>query len=127
MYIKLYYKMYHVQPEKLVRRKKRKYEIGGVPINTTLGEHKIKTVKTKGGRYKNKLVKEKYANVYYGGKNSKCEILNVENPANREFTRKNIITKGAILTVKDGEKTIKVKVVSRPGQCGTINAVPIET
>lgn len=118
--------MYHVQPEKLVRRKKRKYETGGVPVNTTLGEHKIKTLETKGGGNKNKLVNEKYANVC-GAKNPKCEILNVENPANREFTRKNIITKGAILTVKEGEKTIKVKVVSRPGQCGTINAVPVKT
>lgn len=117
--------MYHLKPEKLSSRKKRKYECGGIDVDTKIGEHKIKKMETKGGGMKIKIVSEKYANVY-GVKNPKCEILNVENPANREFTRKNIITKGAILTVKDGEKQIKVRVVSRPGQCGTINAVKLE-
>lgn len=53
-----------------------------------------------------------------------AEILSVaENPANRQFTRQNIITKGAKIRVSiDGKEAIAL-VTSRPGQNGTVQAV----
>lgn len=117
--------MYHGNETKA--RKKRKYNIGRDPAKTTIGEDKRKKVRTKGGGSKVKLVSSKYANVTVDGKNLKCEILSlIENPANKDFTRRNIITKGAILTVKTPEgKEIKVRVTSRPGQVGVIDTISI--
>ena len=43
----------------------------------------------------------------------------VENPANRQYVRRNIVTKGAIVQTEIG----KALVTSRPGQDGIVNAV----
>jgi len=54
------------------------------------------------------------------GKTQKTEILNVvENPANPNLVRRNVITKGAVVETKLG----RVRVTSRPGQEGTVNGV----
>ena len=56
------------------------------------------------------------------GKTTKIEILNVvENPANPNLVRRNIITKGCIVETKLG----KARVTSRPGQEGSVNGVLI--
>ena len=39
-----------------------------------------------------------------------------------DYQRRGVITKGAILETEDG----KCKVISRPGQCGIINAVLVK-
>ena len=53
----------------------------------------------------------------------KAKILTVvENPADRQFVRRNIITKGAIIDTDLG----KARVTSRLGQNGIINAILIE-
>lgn len=117
--------MYHGRITKA--SKKRKYNIGRKAVETTIGEEKKKKVRTKGAGNKLKLISSKYANVVMEGKNLKCEILSlVENPANKEFTRRKIITKGAIISVKtpDG-KEANARVTSRPGQVGVINAVSV--
>ena len=54
------------------------------------------------------------------GKTSIADIETVElNGANRNYVRRNIITKGAIIQTTLG----KAKVTNRPGQDGSINAV----
>jgi small subunit ribosomal protein S8e len=54
------------------------------------------------------------------GKTTQTEILTViDNAANLNYIRRNIINKGAIIETKMG----KARITSRPGQCGTINAV----
>ena len=54
------------------------------------------------------------------GKTVKTEILTVlDNAANLNYIRRNIINKGAIIDTKMG----KARITSRPGQCGTINAI----
>ena len=45
----------------------------------------------------------------------------VENKANKDFVRMNILTKGAIIETDLG----KAKITSRPGQSGSINAILI--
>jgi small subunit ribosomal protein S8e len=117
------------QGKKTEHRKHRKYERGREAAETKIGEIKQKKVKTKGGGEKIKLLSSgKFANVVLkGGKAIKCEILSVvENPGNKDFTRRNIITKGALLKVKTPEnKEIKVRVTSRSGQDGVINAISL--
>ena len=88
------------------------------------------TVRGKGKKTeKVKQYKAKFANVVNPKtkKTAKAEILTVlENPANRHYTRGNIITKGAVLKIKIGSEEKKARVTSRPGQAGTIDAVLTE-
>ncbi|NIQ06207.1 MAG: 30S ribosomal protein S8e, partial [Candidatus Korarchaeota archaeon] len=54
------------------------------------------------------------------GKTEKVEIKSViENPANADYDRRGVITKGAIIETSKGN----ARVTSRPGQHGVINAV----
>jgi small subunit ribosomal protein S8e len=51
------------------------------------------------------------------------EITNVvENPADPNYARRNIITRGALIETSEGT----AKVTSRPGQDGQVNAVLVE-
>ncbi len=107
-------------------RKKRKYELGRFPAETVLHEERrIRIIRTKGGGIKVRLLRDRYVNLYIPSQNKteKTEILSVlENPANREYSRRGVITKGAIIETKYG----KAVVTSRPGQDGVINAKLIE-
>lgn len=106
-------------------RKKRKYEMGRFPSETILGDRRTKIIRTKGGNVKVRLLREKYVNLVIPSqkKVEKTEILRViENPANREYSRRGVITRGAIIETKFG----RAIVTSRPGQDGVINAVLIE-
>jgi small subunit ribosomal protein S8e len=103
-------------------RGKRKFEIGRESLLTTIGSNRLKVIRTKGN---NRKIRVKTSDIVYlldpkTLKTTKTEILTVkENPANIHYVRRNIINKGAIIETKIG----KAKVTSRPGQCGTINAV----
>lgn len=82
-----------------------------------------------GNTSKLRLIDAKFANVLdlKTKKSAKLEIATVvENSANREFARRNILTKGAIISVKKGSESLKARVTSRPGQSGIINAVFID-
>jgi len=89
-----------------------------------IGEDKRKRVKARGGNSKVKLISAKNVNVLISGKYVRCEVTWVkDNPASRDLTRRNVITKGAVLDVKTPEgKVIQAKVLSRPGQDGILNA-----
>ncbi|MBS3176218.1 30S ribosomal protein S8e [Candidatus Woesearchaeota archaeon] len=105
-------------------RGKRLYEIGRDPASTKLGTYKMEKVRTKGAGEKQRLTGMDIANLYdpKSKKYSKVKIKTVtDNPANRHFVRRNIITKGSIVDTEAG----KARVTSRPGQDGIINAVLI--
>lgn len=105
-------------------RKKRKFEIGRAPILTGIGKHKITVIKTKGGGRKAKVLRTDVLNLYdpKTKKYTKSKIkIVVENKANRNYVRRNIITKGAVVETESG----KAKVTSRPGQDGTVNGILI--
>ena len=103
-------------------RSKRKFEIGREETLTTIGETKLKVVRTRGNHRKTRV---KTSNIVYvldpkTNKTTKTEIITVkENPANIHYVRRNIINKGAIVDTKLG----KARITSRPGQSGTVNAV----
>jgi small subunit ribosomal protein S8e len=106
-------------------RKKRKYSTGGVAAETGIGKVKNKVVGTKGGNTKVKIIKSDFENVVLDGKSVKCKIVDLtSNPANKDFTRRRVITKGAILKVTSPDgKELSVRVTSRPGQAGVIDAI----
>ena len=57
-----------------------------------------------------------------GGKSQVVDVLGViENSANPNYVRRNIITKGAIVETPEGN----AKVTSRPGQDGVLNGILI--
>jgi small subunit ribosomal protein S8e len=89
-----------------------------------LGEQRKKNIRTRGGNRKIRLLAQKYANLTVTGKkkSEKVEIIDVEeNSANRDFARRKIITKGAVIETAKG----KARVTSRPGQSGTVDAILI--
>ncbi len=106
-------------------RKKRKYELGGYPTLTKIGEKDLRIKeRVRGG---NIIVRAKavaYANIYDPGSKTyrKVKISRiVENSANREYVRLGIITKGAIIETELG----LARVTSRPSRDGVVNAVLI--
>ncbi len=106
-------------------RKKRKYELGREYIETLIGERKIKKIRVRGGGYKIRLFRDRYANVYLPSEKRvvRAEIKNViENKAHIHYARRNVITKGAIIETSVG----KAVVTNRPNQEGIINAVLVE-
>ncbi len=105
-------------------RKKRKSDMGREPTLTKIGKGKLKKVRIVGKNFKSRLLTSDVANIFDPKTKtfSKAKIKTVvENPANRQYARRNIITKGTVIDTEKG----KAKVTSRPGQDGVINAVLI--
>jgi small subunit ribosomal protein S8e len=103
-------------------RGKRKFEQGSFPVETTLGEPRRKIARGRGGNLKIKVLSDKYACVTdpKSGKTEKVEIARVvKNPANIDYDRRGVITKGVVIETPLG----LARVTSRPGQDGIINAV----
>jgi len=112
---------------KKLYRIKRRYEKGSFPTETTLGKPKRKVSRRRGGNKKDRLFSVQHANISDpSGKTQKVEILRViRNPANVDYDRRGVITKGTIIETPLGT----ARVTSRPGQNGIVNAilVPKET
>ena len=103
---------------------------GGTPSSTTITETKEgvnREARAKRGKtLKVRLKHEKFVIAAKKGekKAKKLEIIGVEeNNSDRQFARRNIITRGAVLKAKDGSQEVFVKVTSRPGQSGTVFGV----
>lgn len=104
-------------------RKKRKHELGREPAETELADPRIRVIDSRGGVVKVRALSTNTATVAVDGDTVLAEIEDVtENPANPNYVRRNIITKGAVIETSEG----KAKVTSRPGQTGQVNAVLIE-
>lgn len=98
---------------------------GGEAADTKVGEETREVNSKAGNTQKVRARATKFANIFDKNtkKTIKAEIISVEeNSANRLFARANIITKGAKIKVKIGSEEKSVKVTSRPGQDGIINA-----
>tara|TARA_Y100000310_G_C20574426_1_gene759755 strand:- start:787 stop:1158 length:372 start_codon:yes stop_codon:yes gene_type:complete len=105
------------------RRKKRLSEAGRLPTLTHVGETKLKQERVRGGNDKQRLLKADHVAVVVDGKHVKAKVKTVsENPANRNFVRRNILTKGTILSTDKG----KVRITSRPGQSGSLQGVIVK-
>ncbi len=106
---------------KRANRKKRRFEKGFFSAETTLGKHKSGIVRKQGGTKKIRLLAVNQANISdSSGKTSNVQILRViENPANVDYDRRGVITKGTMIATPLGT----ARVTSRPGQDGTVNAI----
>jgi len=104
-------------------RKKRKSELARLPVMTKVGEIRRKIERVLGGNTKQKILQADKVNLFDGKSYSVVEVKGVvENEANKNFVRQNIITKNAIVETSKG----KARITSRPGQSGTLNAVLIK-
>lgn len=105
--------------------KKKAYN-GSNPTLTRIGALKTKVLRVLGGNKKVKTMIAEEVNVANPktGKVTKEVIVNVvENSANRNYIRRNIVTKGSVVELKSGKKA---KITSRPGQSIVLNAVLVE-
>ncbi|MHA1910716.1 MAG: 30S ribosomal protein S8e [Candidatus Kariarchaeaceae archaeon] len=103
-------------------RKKRLSEMGRPSAETAIGKVRRKLIRTRGGNRKVRVLSDEFVNVMNSetGVSKSVKIDDVEiNPASRYYSRRRIITKGAVLTTELG----RVKVTSRPGQHGSISGV----
>jgi len=104
---------------------KKKRMLGRSATQTGIGADKRHKVRVRGGNYKYRLFQASSANVVdpSSGKISKAEIKDVENnPASRDYSRRRVITKGAIISTDLGN----ARVTNRPGREGFVNAVLLQ-
>jgi small subunit ribosomal protein S8e len=107
---------------KVAMRDRRKFEIDRYPNEAIMGATEIVSRRIRGNNVKNALKTAEFANVVdpASKKVMRARILQVtKNSANKDYERRGVITKGALLETESGT----ARVVSRPGQDGTVNAI----
>ncbi len=106
----------------IASRKPKQYELAGIPTMTKLGELKISVERIRAGYQKLRLLHGNKVNLY-DPKAKKYAMAQIEtvvsNPANSQYVRRNIITKGTVVQTNKG----KARITSKPGQDGILNAV----
>jgi len=103
-------------------RGKKRFEIGREIHEATIGKPSVKAINGRSNILKFAVKTTNVAHVVdpETHKATKTDILSViDNPANINYIRRNIITKGAIINTSLGH----ARVTSRPGQSGVVNAV----
>jgi len=104
-------------------RSRRKYEIDRFPNEAITGEQITITRKVRGKNVKTAIKTIDSVNLAIDSKIKRVKIIKVlENATNNDYQRRGIISKGAILETEEG----KCRVVSRPGQHGTVNAILVK-
>ena len=109
----------------ILARKKKKHELGSLPVHTKFGAEKRIIKRTKGGGLKIRAFSVEYANVFdpVSKTTKRVKILDlIKNPANPHFVRRGVITKGAVVKTEIGNAII----TSRPSQDGVVNAIIVE-
>jgi small subunit ribosomal protein S8e len=104
---------------------KRKAELGRPEAQTIIGEPRVKKIRTRGGNHKYRAYRLDYCNLSDPNtkQSEKVRILDVEsNPSNKEYTRRKVMTKGALIRTEKGYAII----TNRPGQEGFIAAIPTQ-
>jgi len=104
-------------------RSRRKYEMDRFPNEALIGEQITITRKVRGKNVKTAIKTIDSVNLAIDSKIKRVKIIKVlENATNNDYQRRGIISKGAILETEEG----KCRVVSRPGQNGTVNAILVK-
>ena len=101
--------------------KKRQHLIGRLPAMTKIGPIKVQHIRARGDSVKLRLLNVEKVNVYDPkNKTYSLETIKtvIDSPADKNFIRRNIMTKGTIVQTTKGN----ARVTNRPGQDGTINA-----
>ena len=111
---------------KVAMRGRRKFEIDRYPNEAVVGATQIVARRTRGDNVKSAFKTAEFANVIDKDtkKVAKSKILKVtKNPANRDYERRGVISKGAVIETESGSAIV----VSRPGQNGVVNAILVKT
>ena len=105
-------------------KSRRKFQMDRYPNEALMGEQLTVTRKTRGNNRKTAIKTANVVNVILAdGKIKSSKIVRVlENQTNNDYQRRGVITKGAIVETEDG----KCKILSRPGQDGTLNGILIK-
>lgn len=104
-------------------RKSKKYDLGSEFSSPSLGETKTEKKQARGNTEKTVTRSENSANLSINGEVKNVEIESVvENPANDNYVRRSLLTKGTIVQTSEG----KARITSRPGQEGVVNAELVE-
>ncbi len=102
---------------------RKKHQLGREPTETSVGETSLRTVDARGDTTKVRALTIDTASVAAGDETVQADIEDVvENDADPNYARRNIITKGAVIETSEG----RARVTSRPGQTGQVNAVLLE-
>ncbi|MCL5788205.1 MAG: 30S ribosomal protein S8e [Candidatus Marsarchaeota archaeon] len=106
-------------------RGKRKYELGGHFTATLVGkEDAVRPERGRGGNIRLRLIRAASINLVDDqGKVQKVKVESiVRTPANVEYARRGIVTKGTIVKTELGQ----ARVTSTPGRDGVLNGVLIK-
>jgi len=104
-------------------RSRRKYELDRFPNEAIIGNQVTVTRKVRGKNIKSAIKTIDSVNLAIDSKIKRVKIIKVlENATNNDYQRRGIISKGAVLETEAG----KCRVVSRPGQHGTVNAILVK-
>ena len=104
-------------------RSRRKYEMDRFPNEAVIGKQITITRKVRGKNVKTAIKTIDSVNLAIDSKIKRVKIIKVlENSTNNDYQRRGIISKGAILETEEG----KCRVISRPGQHGTVNAILVK-
>ena len=104
-------------------RSRRKYELDRFPNEAIIGKQVTVTRKVRGKNVKTSIKTIDSVNLAIDSKTKRVKIIKVlENATNNDYQRRGVISKGAILETEEG----KCRVISRPGQHGTVNAILVK-
>ena len=104
--------------------KKRQHLIGRLPAMTKIGPKRVQSIRARSGIVKLRSLKIEKVNLF-DPKTKKYSVEDIKNvvdsPADKNFIRRKIMTKGTTIETSKGN----AKITNRPGQDGIINAVLI--
>ena len=102
-------------------RGRRAYERDGYALEPLVGESASRLSRRRGGSVSTGVVFSDVANVSDSkGTSTRSKIIRVkESPANRDYERRGVIPKGAVIETEAGEAVV----TSRPTDDGVVNAV----
>ena len=104
-------------------RTRRKYEIDRFPNEALIGDQITITRKVRGKNVKTSIKTIDSVNLAIDSKVKRVKIIRVlENATNNDYQRRGVVSKGALLETEEG----KCRVVPRPGQHGTVNAILVK-
>jgi small subunit ribosomal protein S8e len=110
---------------RVASRSRRKFELDRYPNEAIAGTTITTTRRTRGNNRKTALKSAETVNALdpSSKKTTKLAIIRVtKNPANKDYERRGVISKGALVETEAGT----ARVISRPGQDGTVNAILIK-
>jgi small subunit ribosomal protein S8e len=110
---------------RVASRARRKFELDRYPNEAIAGTTITTTRRTRGSNIKTALKSAETVNVLdpSSKKTTKLAIIRVtKNPANKDYERRGVISKGALVETEAGT----ARVISRPGQDGSVNAILIK-